>query len=134
MRSPGQHLWAENYDRSLKDIFALQDEIILKILTALHANLTTGEQARVWAKGTKNLEAYLKLMQARESIIKGDAAGNVRGRQLVEETIALDPQYALAYMFMGVTHGQAFLIGSSKSPKDSLMQGDRMVAKGPGHG
>ena len=63
----GKHLWAEYYDRSLKDIFALQDEIILKIVTALQVNLATGEQARVWAKGTKNLEAYLKLMQAREA-------------------------------------------------------------------
>ena len=88
----------------------------------------------MWAKGTTNLEAYLKLMQARESLLKGDAAGNVRARQLVEEAIALDPQYALAYMFMGATHVQDFLIGSSKSPKDSLMQGDRMAAKGPGHG
>ena len=97
-------------------------------------NLTTGEQARVWAKGTRNLEAYLKFMQARESFLKGDAAGNVRARQLAEETIALDPQYALAYMFTGATHINEFLIGSSKSPKDSLMQGIRMAAKGPGHG
>ena len=61
-----QHLWAEHYDRGMKDIFALEDDIILKILTALHVNLISGEDGRVWAKGTKNLEAYLKLMQARE--------------------------------------------------------------------
>ena len=125
----GQHLWAEYYDRRLKDIFALQDEIILKIITALQVNLATGEQARVWAKGTTNLEAYLKLMQAREGYIRGDAAGNVRARQLVEEAMALDPQYALAYMFMGTIHNQAFLIGSSKSPRDSLMQGIEWLQK-----
>ena len=38
----------------------------------MQVNLTTGEQARVWAKGTKNLEAYLRLMQARESIATGE--------------------------------------------------------------
>ncbi|MDD5762541.1 MAG: hypothetical protein PHP88_08560, partial [bacterium] len=52
-----KHLWAEHYDRGMKDIFALQDEITMKILTALQVNLTAGEQARVWAKGTKNLKA-----------------------------------------------------------------------------
>ncbi len=118
-----KHLWAENYDRSLKDIFALQDEITLKILTALQVNLTSGEQARVWAKGTKNLEAYLRLMQARESILLGNEAGTSRARQLIEETIALDPQYAQAFMYMGTTHMQDFLLGSSKSPKESLAQG-----------
>jgi adenylate cyclase len=125
----GRHLWAENYDRSLKDIFALQDEIILKIIAALQVNLATGEQARVYAKGTKNLQAYLKLMQAREGYIKGDAASNVQARQLAEEVIALDPQYALAYMVMGAIHNQAFLIGSSPSPRDSLMQGIEWLQK-----
>ena len=118
-----QHLWAEHYDRDMKDIFALQDEIIFKILTALQVNLTHGEQARVWAKGTKNLEAYLRLMQARESMLLGNEAGTARARQMIEETIALDPHFAQAYMYMGGTHIQDFLLGSSKSPKESLAQG-----------
>ncbi len=118
-----QHLWAEHYDRGMKDIFALQDEIILKILAALHVNLLSGEDGRVWAKGTKNLDAYLRLMQARENIIRGDEAGTARARQLIEETIALDPRYAHAYMYMGATHIQDFLAGVGKSPKESLAQG-----------
>ena len=124
-----QHLWAEHYDRDMKDIFALQDEIIFKILTALQVNLTSGEQARVWAQGTKNLEAYLRLMQARESILKGDEAGTARARQLIEETIALDPQYAEAYMLMGYTYVQDFLAGASKSPKESMTQGIEWMQK-----
>ncbi len=124
-----QHLWAEHYDRDMKDIFSLQDEIILKILTALQVNLTSGEQARVWAKGTKNLDAYLRLMQARESLYKGDEASTARGRQLIEETIALDPQYAAAVMYMGSTYIQEFLLGASKSPKESLAQGIEWMQK-----
>jgi adenylate cyclase len=46
----GRHLWAEQYDRDLKDLFVLQDEITLKILTALRVKLTAGEQAQVSAK------------------------------------------------------------------------------------
>ena len=118
-----QHLWAEHYDRDMKDIFSLQDEIIFKILTALQVHLTSGEQARVWAKGTKNLEAYLTLMQARESTLLGSEAGTARARQLIEETIVLDPHYAQAYMYMGSTHILDFLAGASKSPKESLAQG-----------
>ena len=62
----GHHLWADRYDRDLGDIFALQDEITMKILTALQVKLTEGEQARVFSKGTVNLEAYLKWLQAHE--------------------------------------------------------------------
>ena len=51
----GNHLWAEKYDRDLKDIFTIQDEITMKIITALQVKLTEGEQARVWAKGTETL-------------------------------------------------------------------------------
>ena len=61
----GHHLWAERYERDLKDIFALQDEITYKILTSLQVTLTEGEQARVWATRTDKLDAFLKYLQAR---------------------------------------------------------------------
>ena len=130
-----EHVWAEHYDRDMKDIFSLQDEIIFKILTALQVNLTHGEEARVWAKGTKNLEAYLNLIQAREILLQGNVAGNARARQLIEETIALDPKYALAYMYMGTTHLQDFLYNmmalnkTTKSPKESLAQAIEWMQK-----
>ena len=119
----GKHLWSEHYDRDLKDIFALQDEINLKILTALQVQLTAGEQARVWAKGTKNLEAYLKLMQVRENVFQMNVESNAKARQLAGETIALDPKYAEPYSWMGATYYLEVLFGASKSPKDSLAQG-----------
>ena len=58
-----QHLWAERYDRNLKDIFAVQDEITKKIITELQIQVNGGEQARLWAKGTDNLQAYLKYLR-----------------------------------------------------------------------
>ena len=60
----GRHIWAERYDRSIKDIFAVQDEITKRIITALQIKLTEGEQAGVYSRGTENLEAYLKVMKA----------------------------------------------------------------------
>ncbi len=56
----GHHLWSERYDRDLKEIFALQDEITMKIVTALQVKLTEGEQIRMWAKKYKNLDVLLK--------------------------------------------------------------------------
>jgi adenylate cyclase len=54
----GHYLWAEQYDRNLDDIFAVQDEITKRIITAMQVKLTEGEQARAFARGTDNLDAY----------------------------------------------------------------------------
>ena len=62
----GNHLWAERYDRDLKDIFALQDEITMKVLTATQVKLTLGEQASGFAKyfkGKQGLDCYLKYLE-----------------------------------------------------------------------
>lgn len=58
----GRHVFSERYDRELKDIFATQDDITLKILTALRVALKDGEWARMLAKGVSNVEAYFKLL------------------------------------------------------------------------
>jgi adenylate cyclase len=116
----GGHLWAERYDRYLKDIFALQDEITIKIISALQVKLTDGEIARIRAKGTQNLEAYLKVLHARESFFTVTKEGMATTRRLCEEAIALDPNYAAAYGFTGSTHWMDFLLGSSESSKESL--------------
>ena len=62
----GFHLWAERYDRDLSEIFAIQDEITLKVLKTVHLKLQTGELAGETGRGTQNLDAYLKCMEARE--------------------------------------------------------------------
>ncbi len=124
----GQHLWAESYDRDLKDIFGLQDEVILKITSALSVNLTAGEQARAWAEGTKSLEAYLKLMQAREYLRKGNRESIALARRLAEEAIALDPKYADAYALLGATHVNDVWLGTSR-PKDSIAKAIELTQK-----
>jgi adenylate cyclase len=116
----GRHLWAERYDRDLKDIFALQDEITIKIISALQVKLTDGEIARTSAKGTQILEAYLKLLQAYEFLYTVTKEGFAQARRLCEEAIALDPEYAAAYGLLGATHFMDLSMGLSKSPKESL--------------
>jgi len=124
----GQHLWAESYDRELKDIFSLQDEVILKITSAMSVNLTAGEQARAWAEGTKSLEAYLKLMQGREYRYKGNRESIALARRMAEEAIALDPKYAEAYVLLGVTYYLEVFQGTTR-PKDVIPKATELMQK-----
>jgi adenylate cyclase len=117
----GYHLFSERYDRELRDILNLQDEITLKVLTAVRVKLTAGEMARTIEGRTKNLDAYLKVLEASEikagHLNKGDLQ---RSMQLCEEAIALDPEYAHAYATLSTAHSRMVLEGVSDSPKESL--------------
>ena len=125
----GNHIWSEKYDRKLNNLFALQDEVTKQIVTALNVKLTQGEQARLAAKGTDNLEAYLKFMQAREYTIRHNIESNASAQQLAQEAIGLDPNYASAYRVLGVTHMHDIFLGRSKSPKKSLGKAIELVKK-----
>jgi adenylate cyclase len=116
----GHHLWAERYERELKEIFALQDEITLKILIAMQVKLTEGDQARLYGKGTHNLEAYLRLLQGRQYIENLSRENNALAQQVLAEAIALDPGYGEAYTYLAVTHLLDTVLGFSKSPGSSL--------------
>jgi adenylate cyclase len=116
----GRHMWAEKYDREFKDIFAIQDEITKKIITALQIQLTEGEQAGAYASGTHNLEAYLKAMEANWLNSQSSKESVLKARKLAEEAVALDPKYAFAYRVLGSTHGIAVQLGMSKNPRQSL--------------
>jgi adenylate cyclase len=125
----GHHLWAERYDRDLKDIFALQDDITKKIITAMQVKLTEGEEVRVAAKGTNNLEAYLKYLQAHELINRINPDSNALGKQFAEEAIALDPEYASAYASLASAHAMDVWLGASKSPKQSIGKAMKLLQK-----
>jgi adenylate cyclase len=125
----GNHIWAQRYDRDLKDIFPLQDEITMKIIKALRVKLTEGEQARLFGKGTNNLEAYLKHTQAREYLRRGSIDDNVMARQLAQETIALDPDYPSGYRILAMTHVQDIFYGATKSPGKSIEKASELVEK-----
>ena len=116
----GHHLWAERYDTNLKDIFAVQDELTKNIITAMQVELTSGNQARVDAKGTENLQAYLKYLEARENVNQLNKEGNARARQLAQESIELDPDYPMPYRILAATHRMDVYLGVSKSPKESI--------------
>ena len=81
----GDHLWAERYDRDLKDIFALQDEITIKILTAIRVKLTEGEQAsgaEKYFRGKQGLDCYLKILEASDYLQRCNIEDNNVARRI----------------------------------------------------
>jgi len=122
------HLWAERYDRDLKDIFALQDEVAQKIIAALAVKLTEDEQKRLVRKYTDNMEAYDSLLQGLEYENRYTKEANVQARQLYERAIDLDPEFALAYALLGLTHLHEWQLGWSQDPQ-SLEQAFELVQR-----
>ena len=125
----GHHLWAEKYDRNIDDIFAVQDEITKRIITAMQVKLTVGEQVQTAARGTNNLEAYLKCLQANEYMHQINPESNALGKRLAEEAVALDPEYAWAYYVLGRGHMLDVWVKASKSPKESIGKAIGLVQK-----
>jgi pentatricopeptide repeat protein len=101
----------------------------MKILTATRVTLTQGEEARMFAKGTKNIEAYLKLMQAREYHEVFTKESQALARQLAEEAIALDPGYALAYSYAALAIAHEVVVGTYANPRKALERGMKLVQK-----
>ena len=116
----GNHLWAEKYDRNMKDIFALQDDIAMKIITALQVKLSEGEHANIVARGTENLEAYLKVLQAEQQWQRGNKEGDAIAQKLAKEAISLDPNFSAAYGLLSRTQFREVLFRTTKDPKMTM--------------
>jgi TolB-like protein/class 3 adenylate cyclase/cytochrome c-type biogenesis protein CcmH/NrfG len=109
----GYHLWAERFDRDLKDIFALQDEIAFKIMKSVHEKLEL-TSTRKAGRGTRNVEAFLKILEGREYLFRATMENNVLARKLFEEGITLDPNFASAYVGLAWTYMADALFGKSR--------------------
>jgi len=127
----GHHIWSEHYDRELKDIFALQDEITIKIINAMRIELTEGEQVRVWMKKgrTDNLKAFEKTLQGVTFFRRGTKQDNNTARQMFEEAIPLDPNFIWPYVNLGLTHFTDARNGWGESPTKSLQKAFELAQK-----
>jgi len=124
-----QHLFSERYEREMKDIFAIQDEITMKILTAMRVSLSGEGVPSLRSKGTKNIEAYLKLLQAEAIFQTMNRATQAQARRLAEEAVALDPEYARAYTMIAVTIGNEVLLGVYKNRREALERAMALAEK-----
>src|SRR5437867_984196 len=96
--SNDEHIWAEDYDRDLTDVFAIQTDLAQKIAFALQAKLSPNEKARLDRRPTQNPDAYLLFVQAHDYASQTDIFRNttLKAVPLFEQAIKLDPNFALA--------------------------------------
>jgi adenylate cyclase len=126
----GQHLWAERFDRSMDDIFAVQNEITEKIIAAVFVKLDSAERHRAMRIPTESAEAYDLNMRAREIWHRFGKENNVEARRLWEKAIELDPEYALAYGGVAWTlaHDYLYYGGTGESLERALEAAQKAVS------
>ena len=107
--STGAHVWAERYDRSSDDIFALQDEIALSAVGAIAPSVRRAEIERVRRKRPDSLDAYDLVLRAQPDVDSGMPEQVTRALALLERAIELDPAYALAHGNAAMCHHCLFL-------------------------
>ena len=116
----GGHMWSERYDRDLKDLFSLLDEIAMAVTVALQVELTDGEQVRLGTGSTLNFEAWGYLVKGKSIFNKFGKEDMIRARELCEKAIKIDPKYANAVLLLAWTHKIDAHLGYTDSKENSL--------------
>lgn len=100
----GSHLWAERYDRSLADVFAVQDEIAEAIVAAIEPEVYAAENFRAQRKPPESLDAWDLVMRALSHFWRVTRQDNIVAQALLEKAIAIDPHYGRALGVLSVSH------------------------------
>jgi TolB-like protein len=105
-----EHIWAEDYDRDLTDVFAIQTDLAQKIATALQAKLSPNEKARLDRRPTQNADAYLLFVQAHGYASQRDMFRDtsLKAEPLFEQAIKLDPNFAVAFAGLSMVESWAY--------------------------
>jgi TolB-like protein/class 3 adenylate cyclase/Flp pilus assembly protein TadD len=119
----GRHLRAERFNRSEKDIFALQDEIVKRVVVELQVKLTEGDRARIASRGTDNLEAWLLRYEAAAEFYKFTREGMVRARELYEAAHRADPDWSRPVAALASVDWYEAKRGWSASKADPIRSG-----------
>jgi len=123
----GHHLWSEKYDRDMKDLFALQDEITHQIIVELQVKLTEGEQARLSHQSTTNLEAWNCGVRGLSLFERPSKENNAKAMELFKRAVELDPGYVWAWVRLAWTHLVAARY--SPSPAESFKKAVQIARK-----
>ena len=126
----GYTLWAEQYDREVREIFALRDEITLEIVTALQVEMTEGVQERIsLVHGTGNLQAWMLAGQALQLLRRLTREDNAKARALYARAAELDPAYPGAWAGLAWTHWTDARFGWSASGEASMLCAAELARK-----
>jgi adenylate cyclase len=113
----GGHLWAERYDRDLKDIFTVQDELTQQIVSALEVKVRKVEQERAFRKHTDNLNVFDYNLRGWWYYHRFTKEANARARLMFETAIELEPEFADAYAGLGFTYYEQWARLWSQDPQ-----------------
>jgi TolB-like protein/cytochrome c-type biogenesis protein CcmH/NrfG len=108
------HLWAQNYDRQLEDVFAIQSEIAEKVAGELRIRLVDSERSVIEKKATENTEAYTSFLRGRELLREGTIDSAQQAIGFYEKAIELDPKFARAYVGVAECHGLLSNVGKEQ--------------------
>jgi adenylate cyclase len=126
----GGHLWADRYDRDLNDIFAVQDEVTHRIVSALQVALTPREEALLADSPTTNMEAHDLTLRAREILATTITKETVaRAQELLERALKLDPNYAEPYSGLAIIQVIAFNNNWTDDPDATIAKADELASK-----
>jgi TolB-like protein/Flp pilus assembly protein TadD len=106
-----EHIWAEDYDRDLTDVFAIQTDLAQKIASALQAKLSPNEKARLDQRPTQNPDAYLLFVQAHDYATQREFLfrdTSLKAEQLFEQAIKLDPNFAAAFAGLSLVESRIY--------------------------
>ncbi len=117
-----EHIWAEDYDRDLTDVFAIQTDLAQKIASSLQAKLSPNEKERLDRRPTKDSDAYLLYVQAHDYANRPDRFrdSSIKAEALFEQAIKLDPNFALA--FAGLSDVQSWMYHTYEPTSDRREQ------------
>jgi adenylate cyclase len=116
----GSHVWAERFDRKITDVFALQDAVTRKLVTALAVALTQGEEERLNRSGEVSPEAYDMLLRGLERLRRYNPEDNRLSRDYFERALALDPNFARAHADLAFSYTTDLLSGWTAAPDETL--------------
>jgi len=115
----GYHLWSERYDREIKDIFDVQDEITLAIVNALKVKLLGEKKTAVLKRQTENTEAYELFLKGRYYHNKYTEEARKTAIEFFEQAITLEPEYAAPYAGIALSLGISVYFGF-RSPQETI--------------
>jgi adenylate cyclase len=127
----GYHLWAERYERDLKDTFALQDEITLKIVNAMAVKVLNEDLLLMGGASTAKLglDCFMKINEGMKYNENLDLEGSRVARRIAEEAITMCPEVPMTYVLMGFVHQTEFWHRVGKSPQESIEKGIEMAQR-----
>ena len=128
----GHHLWAERYDSDQKDLFAVQDEITMRILQAIRVELSEGEISSAYSqyfRGRQGFDCYLKIMEASKYTDRFTLEGYYVARRLLEEAISICPENPIGYVRLGWVYRFGAILDKTKPFREAIEKAKELIKK-----